>query len=231
MFEFFVLKKSRPLSFISVLLFLLAGFFSFPGLAGASPVAGKKIFFARGCAGCHNVKGLPAGETIKTFSRRKGPELWYSGSKFRDGFIERWLKDPRPLRPLKYNSLKEKNRAGHVRLSAGEAREVAGYLMSLKSTGVKAAGIRPGVDVNGRIVFIKKFACYSCHRVRVRGKAVGGVSGPDLIGVDERLNPDWIFAFLADPRAFRPVSRMPVYKGLMSEKDLRALSSYVAGLR
>ncbi|MFQ5441828.1 MAG: c-type cytochrome [Thermodesulfobacteriota bacterium] len=225
------MKRIGFLNLFVFFFFSIAALAVFSGGAVGASMEGKKIFLLSGCGDCHNVKGPPLSETLKTFAARKGPELWYAGSKFKEGFVERWLMDPRPIRTMKYNSLREKNPGNHPRLGPGEAAKVARYLMTLKSPDVRPSGIRPSINVLGRIVFIKKFACYGCHSVIVNGHAVGGISGPDLIGVPDRLNPDWIYAFLSDPRAFRPVSRMPVYKGLLSERDLRALSAYVAGLK
>jgi len=109
---------------------------------------------------------------------------------------------------------------------------VAMWLMTLKADElVRPAGILPAVNVRGRIVFIKKFACYGCHQVSVRGTLAGGLSGPSFAGVSKRLNPDWIYAFLTNPRAFAPVSRMPVYAGLAKKTEMKALASYVAGLK
>jgi len=84
--------------------------------------------------------------------------------------------------------------------------------------------------VRGRIVFIKKFACYGCHLVKVRGTLAGGLSGPSFEGTRHRLNPDWIYAFLTNQRAFEPVGRMPVFSGLATDAQMRALAAYVAGL-
>jgi len=145
--------------------------------------------------------------------------------------LPRWLADPQPIRPLAYNSLTKKNETGHPRLGKSEAEAVASWLMTLRANDlVRPVGVRPAVNVRGRIVFIKKFACYGCHLVKVRGTLAGGLSGPSFEGVKNRLNPEWIYAFLTNQRAFAPVSRMPVYKGLASASEMKALASYTAGL-
>ncbi len=200
-------------------------------VAGGHDSPGRKVFMRRGCAQCHETKRPATPPTREAFFAKKGPDLWYAGSKFREGWLSNWLVDPRPIRPLAYNSLEEKNRADHPRLSLSEAREVEAYLMGLRADGlVQPVGIRGGVNVRGRIVFIKKFACYGCHLVRVRGNLAGGLSGPSLVGAHKRLNPDWIYAFLTRQRSFEPVGRMPVYEGLAGDRDMKALAAYVAGL-
>jgi len=215
--------------------FLLAAFIALCFLplspARGSGMAGRRIFMDAGCARCHRVT-RPGSLTRADFLAQKGPDLWYAGSKFKEAFLSSWLTAPRPIRPLAYNSLVKKNKADHPRLSASKAKAVALWLMTLKADDlIRPVGIRPGVNVRGRIVFIKKFACYGCHLVAVRGALAGGLSGPSFEGVRERLNPEWIYAFLTNPRAFLPVSRMPVYAGLAKKSEMKALASYVAGLK
>lgn len=214
---------------ISAAAFAAALFFSTGAQAGIAE--GKKAFEAGKCASCHQIAGPALEKTIKDQLSKKGPELWYSGSKFKDGFLEKWLTNPQPIRPLVYNSLSERNRGGHPSLPAKEARDVAGYLMSLKSADVKPLGIQPRDTPKGRVTFIKKQSCYGCHTVNVKGKAVGGLTGPSLASASERLNPDWIYAYLSNPRAFKPVKMMPVYTGIINDADMKELAAYVGGLR
>lgn len=189
---------------------------------------GKKAFESRKCAACHQAEGPAREKTIKDQLSKKGPELWYTGSKLKKEFLEAWLKDPRPIRPLEYNSLTKKNAGGHPMLDGGEAAEVTEYLMSLKSGDVRALGIRPEDNTKGKIIFIKKLACYGCHEVRVRGNAAGGLSGPSFAGAGLRLQPDWIYAYLSNPKAFKPVKDMPNYDKALKDDEVKALASYVA---
>ena len=189
----------------------------------ASAAEGKRIFDSRGCGGCHALR--------RTAVMGKGPALWYAGSKFRKGFLEGWLQSPDPIRPMAYGSITETNTSDHPALSAKQARDVAAYLMGLGAGLVKQGIIRPSRSVKGRIIFEKKLGCYGCHRIRKGRRTVGGLSGPSLVGAGERLNPDWIYAFLKDTRRFEPLSAMPVYNGLVSEEELRTLAGYVSSLK
>lgn len=201
---------------------------SVPSSAGLAE--GKKVFDANKCAGCHQVEGPAREKTIKDQMAKKGPELWYAGSKFKAGFLEKWLAAPQPIRPLAYNSLTEKNRGDHPRLSPKDASEAASYLMSLKSAEVKPLGIPAAESPRGRITFLKKQSCYGCHSMRVRGKMAGGLSGPSFVAASERLNPDWVYAYLKNPKAFKPVKMMPVYSGILNEAEMKELASYVGSL-
>lgn len=208
----------------------VAVFFVFAGSASAGSVAvGQKIFSQRKCVACHQIKGPAREKTIADQMKRKGPELWYAGSKFVPGFLEGWLGNPVIIRPMEYYSLTEKNSGTHVKLGAREASDVAAYLESLRSAAVKPLGIVPTIDRRARIIFDKTQSCYGCHRVLSRrGRVVGGLTGPSLIGAGKRLNPDWIFAYLTDSKTFKPVKDMPEYTGVLSRAEMAALSAYVS---
>ncbi len=201
---------------------------SIPAFAGVAE--GKKAFEAKKCVQCHQIEGPAREKTIKDQLAKKGPELWYAGSKFKKEFLEKWLVDPKIIRPLEYNSITKKNTGNHPKLSPAEAIEVASYLMSLKSTDVKDGVVQPRDNPKGRAIFIKKQACYGCHEVIVRGSKAGGLSGPALTGASKRLNPDWIYAYMVRPKIFKPVKDMPDYTGYINDAEMRDLSAYVGSL-
>lgn len=53
------------------------------------------------------------------------------------------------------------------------------------------------------------------------GKVPGGMRGPSLVGAGDRLNPDWILAYLQKPRVFKPVKMMPVFVGILGDADIK----------
>ncbi|MBI5644382.1 MAG: c-type cytochrome [Deltaproteobacteria bacterium] len=202
----------------------------FASSSGAGVAEGKKAFQVKKCAACHQIEGPAREKTIQDQLARKGPELWYAGSKFKPEFLKNWLANPKPIRPLEYNSLTKKNAGDHVRLAASEAADMAGYLMSLKSADVKEGAVQPKDNPKGRAIFIKKQACYGCHEVTVRGNTAGGLSGPTLTGASARLNPDWIYAYLVNPRVFKPVKDMPNYAGILNDQEMKDLAAYIGSL-
>jgi mono/diheme cytochrome c family protein len=190
--------------------------------------AGDAIF-KKGCTSCHYTKGPAREKTIADQLAKKGPELWYAGSKFQKAWLVAWLQDPKPIRPLKYNSLTDKNPGGHPKLSAGDAAAVTDFLMGLTSTEVKAGVITPKRDPKGRLVFTKKMPCSGCHQYPGRkGDIMGGRSGPTLVGAGKRLNPDWVYAYLANTTVFKPVRDMPDFAGIINLKDMEKVAAYVA---
>lgn len=194
----------------------------------ADPAAGEALFKSKGCLGCHYTDGPAKEKTIADQLAKKGPELWYAGSKFQQPWLQAWLQDPKPIRLLKFNNLMEKNPGDHPKLSAEESGAVTEFLMGLTVSEVEVGVIKPKKNPKGRLIFRKKMPCGGCHQFPDRKKIVGGMSGPSLVDAGTRLNPDWIYAYLLQPEIFKPVKMMPVFTGLMSEKDMRSVSAHVA---
>ncbi len=193
-----------------------------------SYAAGGDAIFKKSCASCHYTDGPAKEKTIADQLAKKGPELWYAGSKFQKAWLAAWLQNPKPIRPLKYNSLSEKNKGDHPKMSAGDAAAVTDFLMGLTSQEVKAGVIKPNESVQGRSIFAKKMPCGGCHEFPQKDGLHGGKSGPSLAGASKRLNPDWIYAYLVNIKHFKPVRDMPDFGSVLNPKDLENVASYVA---
>lgn len=104
-----------------------------------------------------------------------------------------------------------------------------------------AAQARPAAEPadahvqRGREVFLQR-RCDACHAVRGLAEAAGG---PDLTHVGSRteiaagtlpMDPAHLAAWIADPQAHKPGTRMPAANGIAGE-DLRALAAWLASLR
>lgn len=192
---------------------------------------GKDIFQAKNCVSCHYTQGPAREKTIADQLNKKGPELWYAGSKFQRAWLEGWLQKPTVIRPLQYNSITEKNPDKHPKLAAADAKAVSDYLMTLTSDDVEAGVIKPKKSPKGRLIFNKKMPCGGCHQYTSRKKVKGGMTGPSLVGAKSRLNPDWIYAYLKNPQIFKPVKMMPVFTGYLSDRDIKSVSAYVANFK
>ncbi|MBT3787782.1 MAG: cytochrome c [Alphaproteobacteria bacterium] len=202
------------------------------GQALADAAAGKAVFDAKGCADCHYTEGPAREKIIDDQLAKKGPELWYAGSKFQKDWLSGWLVDPKPIRPMKFNDLMVENPGDHPKLGGGDAGPVRDFLMSLTSKDVKAGKVKPKKNPKGRQIFAKKMPCSGCHEyVGRKKKIMGGRSGPSLVEAGIRLNPDWILAYLQKPKVFKPVKMMPVFVGLLSDKDMLNVSRYVANFK
>jgi len=193
---------------------------------------GDAVFKDKNCINCHYTTGPAQEKSIADQLAKKGPELWYAGSKFQKDWLVAWLQDPKPIRYLKYNSLTEKNTKDHPRLSAGDAAAVTDFLMGLTSDVVKAGVIKAKYNPKGKLIFIKKMPCAGCHKYPdKRGNIYGGLSGPSLVGATERLNPDWIYAYMININTFKPFRDMPDTASYIPAASMKKLAAYVASFK
>lgn len=197
----------------------------------AEALPGAAVFTLQACQSCHLTEAPTETTSITDQLNKKGPELWYAGSKFQSDWLITWLADPAPIRRMHYNSLTEPNLNNHPVLSPNDSRLVGDYLMTLGADLATRGQIKPRTHPKGRMVFKKKMACDGCHQYAERNNTMGGLSGPPLSDAGIRLNPDWVLAYLSDPEAFKPVMMMPSFKGMMSKKELEYLAAYIANFK
>ena len=198
------------------------------GLASTSLAGGEgeQTFKAKKCADCHATSGPSKIASIEDWEKRKGPDLWYAGSKFNAAWLEKWLASPTPIRGVKWNTL-EPNTEKHPALGGKEGHEVTEYLMSLKDKDGAAGAAKQDVSKpRGKILFEKKQACYACHQVKGGSKILGGISGPTFVGAKDRLNPDFVAAYLKNQGKYDPKGRMPNFSYL-SDPDVAILAGYI----
>ena len=216
------MKVSKVFLVLLVFTAVMMGFVSTP-MAGGE---GEGIFKAKKCSECHATSGPSKIATIEDWEKRKGPDLWFAGSKFQQAWLESWMAAPTPLRGVKWNTL-EPNTEKHAALSGKEVHEVAEYLMSLKDKDVAAGAANPNVSKpQAKILFEKKNACNACHQVKSGSKTMGGVSGPTFVGAKDRLQPDWVVSFLKVSNRYEPKGRMPNFSHL-SDADVSTLAGYM----
>lgn len=198
---------------------------------GISLADGKGIFADKNCGGCHQASGRVTVKTLEDNLKQNGPELWYSGNKFKKAWLVEWLEAPVPIRPIKFNSVTEKNTDKHPALSNAEAKEVADYLMTLKAKEVKAGVVEEKATALGKNMFVKKYGCVGCHVLPDKAGApkFGGLSGPDLSQAGKRLKGDWVYAYLKYPAAFQPIRRMPIFAGIIPEDEMKVIAGFITG--
>lgn len=212
---------------------LIAG----PALAAES--AGAALLKSQ-CMGCHAVS-RPESTSLDRLWERKGPDLYYAGSKFNRPWLEKWLQNPVRIRPAgelyarhvkgtdKEDAVDESTLTPHVKLSKAEAAAVAEALMALAGpAGLVDKGAFKGEKVNmamGGMFFGKLRGCAACHMAK---PGSGGSSGAELYTAGERLQPDYIYSYIKNPQKFDPRIWMPTLG--LAEPDLQRLTGYILQL-
>lgn len=205
--------------------------------------SGKGIFSKKGCGECHLLTGPEKKIPVNERTKIKGPSLWYAGSKYREGYLRRWLSAPKAFRGVFFGTMK-RGQFQHPSLSAEEAKVVGAYLEEFRDEKMpedvvpKWKKIPRRVLRRARILFQKKQPCYSCHQVKIRKTVyrrpiqLGGFSAPHLIDAGHRLRPDFIAAFLKNQMRYNPNGRMPIYSDKaftpLSDKDIIGLAAYIS---
>jgi len=198
-------------------------------IADAGSEDGKKVFAGKKCGECHQTEGTAKEKTFEDKLKKKGPDLWFAGSKFKKEWLVEWMQNPQPIRTLEYNSIEKKNPANHPKLTKKESDDTTEYLLTLKSKDVQEGVVQEGAsNVQGKLAFEKKVSCFDCHKYKKLNKVVGGLTGPSFIDAGKRLKADWVYAYLKNPDALIPVKRMPTYAGIINDGEMKGIAQYIS---
>jgi len=223
---------------LSILAILLGtAFVSSPALAADNP--GTGIPKAQ-CISCHAI-AKPENASLDRLWERKGPDLYYAGSKFNKPWLVKWLQEPARIRPAgelytrhvkgsdKEDVVDESTLTAHVKLSKADAEAVADVLMALSGPAdLVSKGAVKGDKVSmsmGAMFFNKLRGCAACHQAK---PGTGGSSGPELYTAGERLQADYIYSYIKNPQAIDPHIWMPTLN--LAEPDLQRLTGYILQL-
>ncbi|MCF6338282.1 MAG: c-type cytochrome [Gammaproteobacteria bacterium] len=173
------------------------------------------------CASCHELSG-PAAQSVQELWQRKGPDLFYAGSKYNAEWLEKWLVKPRRIRPAGHHPIqhiKPGNKRDmidtttlrpHPALSPNDAKKVTKALMKLKATAeMMGTAVFKGGSISvsfGEMVFDKFNGCMACHEIE---PGYGGLSGPEVYTAAKRYQADYLVSFITDPQAWNPKTPMP----------------------
>jgi cytochrome c2 len=211
--------------------------------AQAQVLDGRALVSER-CASCHDITG-PAPTTFVGVLNRKAPDLFYAGSKFNRPWLVAWLQGPTAIRRAgvmflnhvldeagKDRILEETVKPCPANLSRKQAGKAADHLMTLVDPAMKTGVVDIGKKLRKHKayrLFTKQLPCIGCHRIKFGKRTRGGVSGPDLTNAGERLNPDWIYARIANPQYWDPKTWMPSIE--MSHRKREMLTLFISSMK
>jgi mono/diheme cytochrome c family protein len=185
------------------------------GLNGAEKLeSGRLTFIKYGCYGCHDARGLENppkfGPPFEGFKDKLAEERWMLS----------WLRDPEKMRPGTVMPTFE--------LNDDEIRDITAFVLSLES-GKHYAEIDLGSAsaAEGEQLFTD-LGCRACHSPK-RDEDSFTRRIPNLAESGVKLNAQWIFEYLNDPRAYNPETRMP--KLDITESDRKNLTAYLMTLK
>lgn len=213
-------RRRTPIAGLTALL-LAISCYAFTWTASASA---EDALAAAKCNSCHRlIPPTPEERSVSDWYSRQGPELFYAGSKYRAEWLRAWLQAPERIRPAGLNP------AQHIRTIDGadhldastlkphpivSASDVDGLVKALLGYTWGSALLPGEVKLTSipwplaKLNFLKFKGCGSCHRT---SEKYGGISGPELYTVWERLRPEYLASYVANPQAWDPVAPMPGY--------------------
>jgi len=178
---------------------------------------GEKVFLAQNCVACHRHAAL------SFLAIKNAPDLSNEGARVKKEWLEGYLKTPQPIRPFGFYP-GSGSRMPDFKLTATEAATLGEYL--LKPKRVAASTFQPRqlsafAMEKAQTLLKEKLSCLGCHQLGNDG----GRIGPNLSSLKNRLQPDFVFQFIQNPRSHQPETVMP--KILMPPKTLELIASFL----
>ncbi len=177
------------------------------GLAGF-----EKLLYEIRCLTCHRIQDKGGAYA---------PNLTMVGSKIKMDWERSFLQAPDIIRPLSQQMPK-------FNLSEDDAKLATDYMEknlttkdALPNPFGEAAALQE-LAMSGEKVFYEK-GCNTCHAEGTKG---GGVVGPNLGTVGDRLQPSYILFHLRNPQQANPQGVEPNYA--LSDDELKALLGFLA---
>lgn len=179
---------------------------------------GRNLLSRSGCVHCHTVK-LPDGSTMKATD--DPPSLSHIADKTTREWIYAWLKDPQAYAVTATMP--------NFKLSDADARDISAFLIA-NSTLVPGDSVTLSAKASsdptaGASLYGESF-CASCHAVQnAAGNVVGGDVGPELTRIGTKVKPEWLEAWVRNPRVYDPPTAMPHYR--FSDVQVATLTGFL----
>ena len=183
---------------------------------------GRKILTRYGCVHCHAIT-LPDG--TKVVATDHPPSLAHIADKTTRKWIYTWLKDPQ--------AYAASTTMPNYKLSDADASDISAYLVSTSTQqagDTATAGAKPAAQTDpasGPSLYGESF-CSSCHAVlNAAGNLVGGAVGPELTRIGNKVKPEWLAAWLQNPRIYDATTPMPHYR--FTPQQITILAGFLQG--
>lgn len=181
----------------------------------------KQLLGESGCFGCHEIKGF-------TDMPKIGPELNNMAAKTSAEWLFRWVRNPKDYNPH--------TRMPNFKFNDEQAAAITAFLWntSMSSTYRPQRKISAGGNAARGKDLVGAIGCKGCHVVEddKRMRDARGFSydvAPELTRAGSKLDPDWMFEWVKNPRHFRPTTRMPSLR--LTDQEARDIVAYLSTLR
>jgi len=166
---------------------------------------GRALLARYGCVQCHTVK-LPDGGVMH--ATQDAPSLSHIADKTTREWIFAWLKDPQ--------AYATSATMPNFKLKDEDIRDISAFLIA-NSTSLAGDTTPPipqkAIDPTAGASLYGESFCASCHAVQnAAGNLVAGNVGPELTRIGSKAKPEWLRAWVRNPRTYDPKTEMPHYR-------------------
>jgi mono/diheme cytochrome c family protein len=174
--------------------------------ASQDPLAGSRVFGAKGCVKCHSINGV-GGKVGPDLARALKPRSFY------DVATEMWNHLPRMADRMRKLGITR------PQLTAQEAGDLVGFLYTLNYFDP------PGNTAAGRKLFTEK-KCIICHQVG----GTGGAVGPNLDSLKQFASPIYVASAMWNhvPAMAEVMKAKGVERPSFTAEELRDLIAFLA---
>ena len=188
----------------------------YPDISAAD---GQKIFLSQNCIACHRFAPL------QPVWDKNAPDLSGEGIRVQREWLSQYLLQIKTLRPLGFYP-GSGSRMPDFRLTSAEVSDLTEALMNktkrpAKPHAIEARKLSVFSMNKARALLESRLSCLGCHRLGEKG----GIIGPDLSGLKARLQPEFVFQIIDQPRATVPHTIMP--RIAMPAKTRELIANYL----
>ena len=198
-----------------------------------------------GCHACHKINNWRFSDLQKP-----GPSLEGIAEKTTPEWVMRWLAEPSRFRPttrmpsffyqrnMVDSRLPAAEREQNIRFQDAEIHAITTYLFA-KSTNRQWSAPQGGDAARGKEL-VETIGCMGCHIAQdtVKDEKTGAVRvakrddfplerhfGFNLTGVGTKTNPNWVFNWVKNPKAYDPFAPMPSLR--LSDQEASDITAYL----
>lgn len=179
---------------------------------------GRMAFTQQNCAKCHTPEA-GFGATPMPETGEIGPILAGVGERVSEGWLQKWIADPKALKPTTHMpQLVDPGTPEGLQ----KAADLAAFLVSSKMGLPATPEPDPALAKEGGVHF-HELGCVACHYPA--GTEADDSRRVPLNNVASKYLPGQLVAFLKKPEAFHPFTGMPNFQ--MSDKEANSIAAFL----
>ena len=185
---------------------------------GALQRRGRAIFAAQNCVKCHS-SGSGFGATPMPETAEIAPILFGTGDRTSEEWLRRWIAEPHAIKPTTpMPALVDAT----TEVGRQQASDLAAYLLGMK-TGAPAGPAPDAALAQEGGVHFHELGCVGCHNSP--DKAAADPTRVPLNNVASKYLPGALVAFLKQPEAVNPFTKMPNFR--LSDAEANSIAAFL----